>query len=191
MWYQFSTGRGAQHPTRHLELYKGFAHADACSGYNDSYRTGRSKEMACLVHVRREFVKLHDATGSTTAWEAIERIGKLYAVEKEARFLSPPERVSLRREHAKPVFDDLEIWLKECLDKISGKTPLAKAIRYAMARLPKARPYLNHSSLEADNNTAERAIRPLTPGRKITSSWDQRQAVNQLPLPTPSLKPPR
>ena len=60
----------------------------------------------------------------------IERIGKLYAVEKEARFLSPPERVSLRREHAKPVFDDLEIWLKECLGKISGKTPLAKAIRY-------------------------------------------------------------
>jgi hypothetical protein len=36
--------------------------------------------------------------------------------------------VALRQQYDKPIFDDLEIWLKEQLDKISGKTPLAKAI---------------------------------------------------------------
>ena len=50
--------------------------------------------------------------------------------------------------------------------KLSGKLPLAKAIRYALSRMPKARAYLDHGILELDNNTAERAIRPITLGRK-------------------------
>ena len=49
---------------------------------------------------------------------------------------------------------------------MSGKSPLAKAIRYALTRLPKARPYLDHGFLELDNNTAECAVRPVTLGRK-------------------------
>jgi transposase len=32
--------------------------------------------------------------------------------------------------------------------------------------LPKARPYLDRGFLELDNNTAERAVRPVTLGRK-------------------------
>ncbi len=45
-------------------------------------------------------------------------------------------------------------------------TPLAKAIKYALARIPKARPYLDNGVLEIDNNTAERAVRPVAVGRK-------------------------
>ena len=76
--------------------------------------------------------------------------------------MSPAERVALRQENAKPIFDALKIWLKKQLGKISGKTPLAKAIRYALARMPKVRPYLDNGFLELDNNTVERAIRSLT-----------------------------
>ena len=76
------------------------------------------------------------------------------------------EGVALRQEYAKPMFDELEVWLKEQLGKISSKMPLAKAIKYALARLPKARPYLDHGFLEFDNNTAERAVRPVAVGRK-------------------------
>jgi transposase len=165
-WYQFSTSRQAKHPSEHLQPYEGFAHADAYAGYNDAYRTGRVKEMACMVHIRREFVKVYDSYKLPVAFEAIERFAKLYEVEKRARYKSPMERVALRQEYAKPIFDDLEDWLRAQLTKISGKTPLAKAIRYALTRLPKARPYLDHGFLEMDNNTAERAVRPVTLGRK-------------------------
>ncbi len=105
-------------------------------------------------------------TGSTIAKETIERIARLYAVEKEARYRSPAERVALRQAKAKPIFDDLEDWLKDQLPKISGKTKLAEAIRYALGRMPKARPYLEDGQLELDNNICERSIRPLTLGRK-------------------------
>jgi transposase len=52
------------------------------------------------------------------------------------------------------------------LPKISGKPELAKAIRYALTRLRKLRPYLDHGCLEADNNAAERAMKPIALGRK-------------------------
>ena len=165
-WYQFSTSRGAEHPSKHLETYKGFAHVDAYAGYNDAYRTGRIKEMACMAHVRREFFALYESTKLPVAGEAVLRIKKLYDVETQARFLPASERVALRQEYAKPIVDDLEVWLKEQLGKISSKTPLAKAIKYALARMPKARPYLDNGFLEFDNNTAERAVRPVTLGRK-------------------------
>lgn len=165
-WYQFSSSREAKHPTEHLASFKGFAHADAYAGYKDSYSTGRITEMACMAHVRRDFVTIFERDKLAVAGEAVARIQKLYAVEAKARFLTPSERVALRQAQAKPIFDDLEIWLKEQLGKVSGKSPLAQAIRYALKRLPKARAYLDHGFLEIDNNAAERAMRPVAVGRK-------------------------
>ena len=100
------------------------------------------------------------------AEEAIKRIAGLYAVEKEGRGQPPDERVRLRQARAKPIVDDLESWLQAQLPKISGKSELAKAIRYALARMRKLRPYLEHGCLEADNNGAERALKPVALGRK-------------------------
>ncbi len=76
------------------------------------------------------------------------------------------ERVAIRQRQAQPIFDDLETWLHARLPKISGKSPLAKAIRYALNRLPKTRPYLDSGFLELDNNTCERAVKPVALGRK-------------------------
>ena len=166
VWYQFSTNRGAEHPSAHLKPYTGYAHADAYAGYNDAYRTGRVKEMACMAHVRRDFYNLYESLKLPVAGEAVLRIRKLYDVETQARGLPPAERVALRQQYAKPIFDELEIWLKAQQVKISGKMPLGKAIRYALARMPKARAYLDNGFLEIDNNTVERAIRPVAVGRK-------------------------
>ena len=65
-----------------------FAHADAYAGYNDAYRTGRVTEMTCMVHIRRDFVKIFENYQLPAAGEAIERIAKLYDVEKQARLVS-------------------------------------------------------------------------------------------------------
>ena len=72
----------------------------------------------------------------------------------------------MRQEHSKNILDDLESWLSKQLTHISGKSPLAGAVRYALTRIPKVRPYLEHGFLELDNNTAERAMRPIAIGRK-------------------------
>lgn len=61
--------------------------------------------------MRRKFVGIFQSQGSQIAEEAIRRIARLYAVEKAARGKSPGERVVLRRQNAKPVFNELEAWL--------------------------------------------------------------------------------
>jgi hypothetical protein len=119
-----------------------------------------------MVHVRRKFVEVFERDGSVIARGAIGRIARLHAVEKAARQKSPDERTALRQAKARPVFHQLEAWLKLQLPKISGKTTLAEAIRYALGRMPKAHPYLEDGPLELDNDICERSIRPLTLGRK-------------------------
>jgi transposase len=165
-WYQFTIDRKGEHPVSHLAGYKGSVHADGYSGFNGLFGDDKADEMACMAHVRRKFVDIFASQGNAIAEEAIRRIAELYAAEKEARGKSPDARVALRQARAKPVFNDLEDWLHAQLPKISGKSPLAQAIRYALGRMPKARPYLENGHLELDNNTAERAVKPVAIGRK-------------------------
>lgn len=166
VWYRFTVDRKGEHPVSHLSEYTGWVHADGYSGFNGLFGHGKADEMACMAHVRRKFVDVYNAQGGAIAEQAIKRIAALYGVEKQLRGKPPTERAALRQELAKPLFDDLEEWLGAQLPKISGKTPLAQAIRYALGRLPKARAYLENGILELDNNTVERAMKPVALGRK-------------------------
>ncbi len=165
-WYRFSGDRKGQHPKDHLTRFRGWMYADGYAGFEDLYRSGAIREVACMAHVRRKFVDIHRSQGSPIAEEAIQRIAQLYAVEKEARGLPPERRVKLRQARAAPVFDDLEAWLAQQLLRVSGKSPLAAAIRYALARMGRMRPYLAHGILEIDNSIAERGMRAIALGRK-------------------------
>ena len=90
----------------------------------------------------------------------------LYAVEERVRGQPPQRRAAVRQDQARPVLNNLEHWLHTQLPRLSAKTPLAAAIRYALTRLRRLRPYLEHGFLELDNNAAERAMRPIALGRK-------------------------
>ena len=72
----------------------------------------------------RKFVDVHKAQGSAIAEEAIRRIARLYAVEKEARGQPPDKRRQIRQDKAKPILDDLEAWPRTTSKDIR-KTPLA------------------------------------------------------------------
>ena len=52
------------------------------------------------------------------------------------------------------------------LTTISGKSLLAGAIQYALTRMERLRPYLDHGILVLDNNAAERGMRAIALGRK-------------------------
>jgi len=157
-WYRFTVDRKGAHPAHHLADYRGWMHADGYAGFNELYRSGGLSEVACLAHIRRKFTDVFQAEGSA--------IAGLYGVEKQARGLAPDQRVGIRRAKAEPIFEDLEAWLHAQLPKISGKSELAKAIRYGLTRMKKLRPYLAHGFLEADNNSAERSMRSIAVGRK-------------------------
>jgi len=129
------------------------------AGINELYRSGGSCEVACLAHIRRKFVDIVQSQASPIAEEVIKRIAGRYAVEKQAQGQSPEKRAQLRQSHATPILDGLEARLEAQLPRISGNSELAEAIRYALARLKKLRPYPDHGHLEADDSCAERAMK--------------------------------
>ena len=143
-------------------------HADGFAGFNGLFGEGKADEQACMVHVRRKFVEEFERTGAAIAKGTIKQIAVLYAVEEQARDKSTEECVALRQAKAKPVFDELEAWLQAQLPGLSGKNRLARAIRHARNRMPKAPACLGDGRLELDNNIRQRSIRPIALGHWCT-----------------------
>jgi hypothetical protein len=65
-WYRFSADRKGQHPKDHLARFRGWMHADGYAGFEDLYRSGAIREVACMAHVRRKFVDIHQSQASAT-----------------------------------------------------------------------------------------------------------------------------
>jgi transposase len=123
-------------------------------------------EVACWAHVRRKIYDVHLATNAPIAAAALERIGRLFDVERDVTGLAPDTRRQIRQARACPVIDELAAFLDGSLPKLSGKGELAGAMRYARGRWEALTRYLDDGRLEISNNAAERAIRPLALGRK-------------------------
>ena len=88
-----------------------------------------------MAHIRRKFVDVFQSQGLEIAGQAIRCIAEPYAVERGARGQPPQDRVRLRQERAKPIFDNLESWLGGQLQKVPGKSEPAKAVPYALTRM--------------------------------------------------------
>ena len=78
----------------------------------------------------------------------------------------PDERRATRQERSRPIVDAMHGWLTAQLARVSGKSGLAEAIRYALRHWPGLVLFLEDGRLELDTNTVERAIRPIALGRK-------------------------
>jgi hypothetical protein len=138
---------------------------DDFSGYKWLFERGVT-EVGCMAHARRKFVELHVANKSEIARAALELIGKLYDVERDARDLAPQERLQLRRTRAAPVARALHEWLLAQRVRVSDGTATAKAIDYSLNRWRALVRYLDDPRLPIDNNHDEQQIRPWATGRK-------------------------
>jgi transposase len=163
--FRYTPNRKGEHPSAHLKPFKGALQADGYAGFDRLYGE-RIVEVACWAHVRRKFHDVHAANGSPIALEALQRIGALYGVEDDVRGQPPDERCRVRRARAGPLLDQLRSWCDATLPKLSVKSELAGAIRYARARWPALLRYRDDGRLEIDNNAAERALRGVALGRK-------------------------
>ena len=166
VWFAYSPDRRGEHPRLHLKEFRGTLQADGYAGFNELYEGGGIREAACWAHVRRKFFDLYKAHGSASAKEVLERIGQLYGIESEIRGRSPDERRMKREARGRPILGSMRAWMETTLGKVSKKSPLAVAIRYALGRWAALTRYCGDGELEIDNNAAERALRTVALGRK-------------------------
>ena len=164
--YEFTPDRKGEHPQRRLRDFRGILQADAYAGFNALYEGGQVIEAACWTHARRYF---HDevlANGSPIAREVIERMQPLFATEAEIHGQPPEARLAIRQARSAPLMADLHAWLEAMLRRISGKSNLARAIRYTLAQWTALTTVLRDGRACLHNNAAERQMRPLALGRK-------------------------
>ncbi len=168
--YRFEDSRSGDCVAEHLAGYRGLLQVDGYTAYQRLERPdgrGNGVQLAgCWAHVRRKFFDLHANGESRLATATVERMTTLWALEGEIRGKVPEDRSAARRQISAPVIADLfSLWEKE-LPKLSGKSKLAEAIRYAIARRTILDRFLYDGRIEIDSNIVEPAIRPQTIVRK-------------------------
>lgn len=166
VFFAYSPDRKGEHPQQHLAHYAGVLQADAYAGFNEIYNNPAIRQAACWAHVRRKFMDLHKTHASPLAREALERIGKLYAIEESIRGQAPEQRRQARQSDAVPLLNDLHRWLLSKQAQVSKKSEIYKAIHYALKLWPALLLYTELGHVEIDNNAAERALRTVALGRK-------------------------
>jgi len=170
--YFYSPDRKGEHPRTHLKDFRGVLHADGYAGFRHLYEPKKPGEAptvleaACMAHVRRKFFDLTVSGPAPIAEEAIKRIGELYDIEALIRGAPPERRREIRQKQTAPRFKALRGWLETTLAQLPQKSKTAEIIRYALTRWTALGRFIDDGAIEIDNNTAERAIRPITLGRK-------------------------
>ena len=126
----------------------------------------RVREAACWAHLRRDFHDLWKAIGSPVARDALERIGRLYDIEREIAGQPAERRRDVRQMRGRPHAEAFRTWCERQFSGVPAKGDLARAIRYALKRWDAFTLFLEDGRVAIDNNPAERAIRPVALGRR-------------------------
>lgn len=182
--FHYSRDRRGEHPRRHLAGWQGILQADAYGGYGELYLPDRLpgpvREAGCFAHARRKFFELADveatarkksrgnksATISPVALEAVQRLDRLFAIEREINGRSAAERLAARAEHSAPLMADLHSWLTAQAVKLSRGNDLWKTCNYMLKRWEAFTAFLDDGRVCLSNNAAERALRCVPIGRK-------------------------
>jgi hypothetical protein len=162
--FDFTENRSRDGPARVLRDFRGYLQADAYGVYDAFFVPGGPTEVGCWAHARRKFV-VAEASDPKLAGEAVARIARLYAIEKEARDLCALERLAARAA-AKPLLDDLFDWMGRARSFVLDRSPMAEALDYALKNRAALTRYVEDGRLPIDNNGVERALRCVAVGRK-------------------------
>ena len=189
--YFYSPDRKGEHPRAFMKGFSGVLHADGFSGFNAMYKPSpetqeiQVKEAGCWAHWRRKFCDFRQSTCSPIVKEALDRIGKLYDVERTINGETKEQRQTVRTAKSRPLTESFKTWLEARLKELPEKSDLTKAIRYGLSRWNAFTLFLDDPAVAIDNNAAERAMRPLVPGRRNwTFAGSDRGAENAATIMT-------
>ena len=151
-------------PEAFLETFTGDLQADAYTGYDALYATGRIREVACWAHTRRGFVEA--LTTDVRAALMVALIQQLYQVERAGTDLTFEARRALRQEHSVPLLAKIAIERDALTQTVLPKSPLGEAVRYLSNQWAALQRFVEDGRLVIDNNRAENQLRVVAIGRK-------------------------
>ncbi len=137
---------------------------------------------ACSAEMKSCQAKGGDCGGIIKKYEELstaqqkQLISELYAIEDEIRGLPESERLAVRQQRSKVLLTSLHEWMVEKNGTLSKKSRLGEAFSYVLNQWDALCYYSDDGLAEADNNTAERALRAVCLGKK--NSYDLCQILS-------------
>lgn len=174
--YDYQKTRSGSCPKNFLSGFSRYIQSDGYQGYN---KVENVKRLYCLAYIRRKFHEIivnldEEALKSSRALIGFNYCAKLYNIEKELREQHGEKedyyekRYEIRLEKSKPVIEEVIAYVYKEIKDAVPQSDLGKALAYTKPLLPSFKTFLEDGSLEIDNNSAERSIRPFIVGR---SNW--------------------
>jgi transposase len=151
-------------PETWLATFAGDLQADAYTGYDALYRTGRIREIGCWAHARRGFVEALPTDARAAPMVAL--IQALYQVERALADETGDIRRTRRQEASVPILQRIAAE-RDALDAtVLPKSPLGDALRYLRNQWAALQRFVEDGRFRIDNNGAENQLRAIAVGRK-------------------------
>jgi transposase len=168
--YEYQPSRSGEHPRKFLDGFKGYLHADGYAGYHDIPNVTL---CGCWAHFRRKADEALKGlpsnkckSGGSMSQQLLDRINKLFAMERELKSKSPEDRLAARNLRSRPIVEELRKWLDDIAPSVMPKSLFGLAVNYGRQQWSKLIRFLEDGRVEIDNNSAERSIKPFVIGRK-------------------------
>lgn len=167
--FTYAPSRAGKHAVEILQGYNGILQVDGYTGYNrvrDTKGLGDIKLAYCWAHARRKLFELTINNVAPIAEEGIQQIKGFYRIESQIRGLSADERLAICQEKTTPRMQAFKAWVTHHRSQVSTKSPTGSALKYIAKHWEGLNLFLTDGRIEIDNNTVERAIRPIALQRK-------------------------
>src|SRR6266705_1245118 len=119
--FEATTTHERDGPEAFLAAFRGALQADAYTGYDAVYQSGRVVEIGCWAHARRRFVEAFLLDGSAALMVAL--IQQLYQVERMAAHLEADARHALRQEQSVPLLARIDAERQALAQTVLPKSP--------------------------------------------------------------------
>jgi transposase len=163
--FDFTLNRGRDGPKYFLRDYRQVLLADGYGGYDGVVAGNQMTRAGCWAHARRKLIDA-EKVAPEIAREAVELIGTLFRVEKQAKDFSVEQRLALRQEQSAPVLAKLREKFLEWKEQLLPKHPMVEAINYALNQWTELNVFCSDGTVPIDNNVSEREMKRVVLNRK-------------------------
>ena len=168
--FKYAGSRAGLNAEEMLDGFAGKLHVDAYAGYNRlaaSDRPGGPVELSyCWAHVRRKFKEIMRTSRNDLAAECIRLIDAMFAIERDIKGKPALVRQTTRQLETLSIVDEIFELMKQSRFIGLKKSPMGKALAYALTLEDGLRLFLNDGLLEISNNSVENIIRHVAIVRK-------------------------
>jgi transposase len=163
--FDFTLNRGRDGPKYFLGDYPQVLLADGYGGYDGVVAGNAITRAGCWSHSRRKFVDA-EKVAPEIAREAVDLIGALFRVERQAKDFSVEQRLALRRAKTAPILAQLREKLLGWKEQLLPKHPMAEAVNYALNQWDELNVFCSDGAVPIDNNVSEREMKRIILNRK-------------------------